>query len=450
MRPTRIPSPRNPVGSPRRYRDDPTVAAAAAAAAAAGTPPPAPLTKMPLTVNDALRILGMDTHDTSHSFEARVKFRFKSLALKLHPDRNPHHDTTKQFQSLSAARDLLLAADTVAWEESSSSAAGKAATADTSVARACPRCHQSVQPPMPATRPLFRCPTCDAILRNPYYDPQAAAAAPPDNNNRFPVLSPHKPEAFLREWSPDQQVLLRRQRRAAGDGKRGEAKVVAVRQDGEEVTLDNVVVVWRCRDCPPEQSVCARIAAKSRCVCDHKLCEHLSADGFACSGARGTCLCTRFMFHVAMNGWSCRCRCKHTHREHSPRTLSRPCTKPGCGCAGFHSSWVCNCGHPWSSHETVFHVSRGRRDALRFQREWVCSGVRPELTAEAQAKRKRWVRRGVAPAMASATAHAAVRKAIPKGRSGGGGQQGQLTVKSGGSAMDRRRAYAVSLANKRR
>ncbi len=418
---------------------------------------------MPVTVRDALRIMGLDAHDTSESFKDRVKFRFKALALKLHPDRNPGHDTTEQFQALSAARDLLCAADTVAAEYTKSTRA--AAAADTPpTERSCPCCHQSVQPPSPATRPLFRCPACDAILRNPYYDPRAASAAPPDGNNN-PVPRPHTPKAFLREWSPDQQVFCRRRR--AGR-QRGAARVVAVRQNGEEVPLDNVVVVWRCRDCPPEQSVCARVAAKSRCVCNHKLSEHLSADGFRCSGDRGTCPCPGFMFHVAMNGWSCRCRCKHTHRDHSSRTLARPCTKPGCGCTGFHSSWVCNCGHPWSSHETVFHVSRGRRDALRFQREWVCSVVRPELTAEARAKRKRWVRRGVAPAMASAAAHAAVREAIPKGQGGGGGRrrrahQFKLTMAadtgrspprtsssaSGSSAMDRRRAYAASLSNKR-
>ena len=103
---------------------------------------------------------------------------------------------------------------------------------------------------------------------------------------------------------------------------------------------------------------------------------------FSCSHAQ--CSCSLFAFHVQQYGWEVKCQCKHKHTDHSassPHACARKDVKGvggnagPCDCAGFHATWVCNCGHGWGVHETAFQTGGYCERA----REWVAGGVRPEV-----------------------------------------------------------------------
>ena len=412
---TRIPAPRTPRGSPRMHPSDRAKASPQSQSSPVVATPP--VIKMPTTASEAISILGLDMDllnrrlaDPDMYLQA-VRGAFKALAKRFHPDKNKIRgtDTTLLFQSISAARDILLAQDVLPCSEPG----GSSVSTSVSESRKCPGCEETLHCPSPSHM-VFRCPKCDTILRNPFYKANFDSSRR-SNLDHGSVIT-HTPKAFLREWSPASEVCIRRLRRAGLVvdlvAKSSPSSSSFSRND---ICLEDVCAVWRCTGkCDPLQSVCARIRQKSRCTCDHKLSEHKRHDGYSCSGAKGTCPCSKFSFHVAINGWSVRCRCKHTHRDHSAES-PRSCEKGNCVCKAFESTWICTCGCPWTKHETAFHISRGRRDRLQFAREWVCAGVRPELTAEALHKRKQWVLQGHAPPNASAAAHAAVRRAIPKG-----------------------------------
>ena len=56
-----------------------------------------------------------------------------------------------------------------------------------------------------------------------------------------------------------------------------------------------------------------------------------------------------------------KCLCKHSYRDHDPRT--RKCKKPGCKkCprGGFASKWSCGCGHLYEDHRLVFETRAER------------------------------------------------------------------------------------------
>ena len=57
-----------------------------------------------------------------------------------------------------------------------------------------------------------------------------------------------------------------------------------------------------------------------------------------------------------------RCSCKHTHEEHRTSDgRAAPCSHPGCGCSGFHSSWRCgSCGEDYDAHFTLFETAKER------------------------------------------------------------------------------------------
>lgn len=155
-----------------------------------------------------------------------------------------------------------------------------------------------------------------------------------------------------------------------------------------------VQVVWRCKLCPEESSVCCRLKPKKHsCLCGHKVEAHSQEHGFRCM-VKG-CRCPKLQFHVQQLGWEARCACKHHVKDHA-QAEGPPyrCTKilPGkdkrpCPCAGFHVSWVCTCGHSWDAHETTWQ--EGVSKAV-FAREWVAQGLRPECVAEAEEKRNKW------------------------------------------------------------
>jgi len=108
-------------------------------------------------------------------------------------------------------------------------------------------------------------------------------------------------------------------------------------------------LTWTCSVC---ERNCVPIRAESRCLCGHRLKDHCGGDAatpFKCKNAR--CSCPHFFLIVAEGSWILRCRCKHRHTDHDPRT--RECCKGSCGCRAFDSPWVCNCDHPWSAHHQI-------------------------------------------------------------------------------------------------
>ncbi|CAD7927962.1 unnamed protein product, partial [Amoebophrya sp. A25] len=60
-----------------------------------------------------------------------------------------------------------------------------------------------------------------------------------------------------------------------------------------------------------------------------------------------------------------------------------------CPCRCFEASWTCNCGHPWSAHESVLSVVSRENRAL-LGREWVCGGLRVECVEIAEETRSKW------------------------------------------------------------
>ncbi len=53
------------------------------------------------------------------------------------------------------------------------------------------------------------------------------------------------------------------------------------------------------------------------------------------------------------------------------------CGQPKCTCGSFVSTFVCNCGHPWSDHCTEFV----RVSYPKHGREWVVQGLSPDMAA---------------------------------------------------------------------
>eukprot|EP00940_MAST-03C_sp_MAST-3C-sp2_P000131 g131.t1 len=158
--------------------------------------------------------------------------------------------------------------------------------------------------------------------------------------------------------------------------------------------LKTLSAVWQCTECPEKSSVCCRIKPrKHRCLCGHKLSDHNPENKFAC--AHKDCKCSRFQFHVQLNGWQTRCgNCKHKPEDHAPYGKRRCCKCIGkharpCECPGYRVAWVCNCDHSWSSHKTVFV----RTKYASMARDWVVCGVSKAVQEEAKWKREEAARR---------------------------------------------------------
>jgi hypothetical protein len=142
---------------------------------------------------------------------------------------------------------------------------------------------------------------------------------------------------------------------------------------GDSSAAPRWTVKWTCGDCG---NTCIPVRSESRCLCGHRYKEHKasvgdSADRIRFSCASKNCACKHFFFVVAEGAWILRCRCKHKHIEHECGTKPFLCKKNKCPCVGFDryaamrdnsdgltflagwcmcSPWVCNCGHPWASH----------------------------------------------------------------------------------------------------
>eukprot|EP00750_Incisomonas_marina_P011700 INCI16405.2.p1 GENE.INCI16405.2~~INCI16405.2.p1 ORF type:complete len:393 (+),score=41.55 INCI16405.2:102-1181(+) len=344
----------------------------------------------------ARQIMGL-LHDDVQLTDELVRRAFRKLALRLHPDKNPHPQAKAQFQRLTAAKLVLLSDDAAETTEVPMAARRPAAANQ----HACPRCDEDVFPPNDPTDKLFRCPVCKHILRNPFYDRSAATAAAntsPDAGSRavsqVAVLKVGSRVVAKGRYSDGVVRFIGTTEFSAGewigveldsplgkhDGavrgqryftcrpkhgvflKRDQLHLKAVLAKAVEALASDALrvfegaldprtcdessssVVWRCRSCDPQShSVCCRVSERRGvCICGHKIANHRDKRGkepsgrpaFACVGK---CPCRRFRYHIQQGGWAARCSCKHKHTDHDP--VTEKCSKmiPGrkpCPCTG--------------------------------------------------------------------------------------------------------------------
>ena len=105
---------------------------------------------------------------------------------------------------------------------------------------------------------------------------------------------------------------------------------------------------------------CVRVKGNCMCFCGHNFKSHAWYEkGMQCRC--GDCRCTGFDYLPRQASWSLTCTaCKHSAVEHDGRR-DGPCSKAGCGCAMFHSSYKCMCGGAWSTHVTTVESASERK-----------------------------------------------------------------------------------------
>ncbi|XP_028415248.1 protein FAM221B-like [Dendronephthya gigantea] len=149
------------------------------------------------------------------------------------------------------------------------------------------------------------------------------------------------------------------------------------REAALEAIETGVYIGWRC---PEFKHDCIRVGKASKCFCGHLLSEHSHYHGNSVKVPCrvGSCACKAFAFVPARpeevgewwlprrpgfdpSTWRAKCKCKHTHEEHSP--INSRCQIKTCPCAGFNSAFLCcACDKHWEQHVTVFE-SASHRDA---------------------------------------------------------------------------------------
>jgi len=111
---------------------------------------------------------------------------------------------------------------------------------------------------------------------------------------------------------------------------------------------------------------CVMIGPETKCFCQHRYKEHQTdykdlpnARPIPTPCKQAGCPCSSFTYVPRNGSQSIRCGCKHTTEEHKP---GKPfnCIKAGCKCAGFKSSYTCNCGEPTHAHYTLVETKDER------------------------------------------------------------------------------------------
>nr|XP_039271344.1 protein FAM221B-like isoform X2 [Styela clava] len=131
-------------------------------------------------------------------------------------------------------------------------------------------------------------------------------------------------------------------------------------------------VGWRCPECTWD---CIRVGEESKCFCGHLLNQHRYFNGTKSqvSCAIHDCRCRSFEFVPSRpedvgefwlkkrpgydpSTWTAKCRCKHSHTNHSPIGVRR-CQFKGCRCHQFESNFLCAaCDRHWEDHQTFFET----------------------------------------------------------------------------------------------
>ncbi|CAB3995120.1 Hypothetical predicted protein [Paramuricea clavata] len=166
------------------------------------------------------------------------------------------------------------------------------------------------------------------------------------------------------------------------------------REAALEAIETGIYIGWRC---PEFKHDCIRVGKSSKCFCGHFLSEHSSYHGNSVNVPCRACECKAFAFVPARteevgewwlqrrrnfdpSTWRAKCKCKHTHEEHSP-TNPRRCRVKSCPCAGFHSAFLCAaCDRHWEQHETVFESAEHRRlEGIPYGQHYLPFHEMPEL-----------------------------------------------------------------------
>ena len=158
-----------------------------------------------------------------------------------------------------------------------------------------------------------------------------------------------------------------------------------------------IYIGWRC---PGNNFDCIRVSNESRCFCGHSLNEHESfqkkrSHNLKCLSTG--CSCKKFAFIPSrpedigewwlqkrrgfdVSTWRAKCRCKHTHEEHSPNS-NRKCNVRSCTCFTFDSNFLCAaCDKHWEEHETCFDNLNSRQfKGLPYGEEYLPFHELPQL-----------------------------------------------------------------------
>ncbi|KAL9644998.1 hypothetical protein ABK040_004491 [Willaertia magna] len=177
-------------------------------------------------------------------------------------------------------------------------------------------------------------------------------------------------------------------------------------QDEKEAALfaikTGIYGVWRSNYLNPTYNTvqdCARIGPKSKCFCDHSLEDHMliQNDKITFVECKNCKDCKRFEFiptkpeeigenwlvlrnNFNIDKYRVKCKCKHTHAEHSPKGMKR-CLAKGCKCCIFDSAFLCVvCDKPWNEHTTTFETETERiKQGLPVREDFIPFSELPQL-----------------------------------------------------------------------
>ncbi|CAD7927628.1 unnamed protein product [Amoebophrya sp. A120] len=367
-----------------------------------------------MDLRTALQFLGLSAEEAN--YEDAVRSAWRARARDCHPDK--HTGKEEEFLQLQKALELVSKArENGLFNLGSGTKGGVAATTDGNYASSRPRGHPQQAN---ATQHAATDPTAEGgkvMKRSERLDKQVFGTQFGSDKIDFRFFQP-PPRGLLggtqrglslpigasstqelkrltAGYNHDELALEKHQAASSA-----QQELDLVRQTEEQpVEPPMLQVVWRCTLCEPaSSSTCCRLKPKKAlCICGHKLEDHNSTCGSKCK----KCPCKGFQFHVQQGAWEVRCSCKHKRSDHKPtgkynaqglEIFACQGHVPGqrnkkCPCKCFEASWVCNCGHPWSAHETVVTVVPNR--AL-FGREWVAGGLRVECVEIAEQARDKW------------------------------------------------------------
>ena len=137
------------------------------------------------------------------------------------------------------------------------------------------------------------------------------------------------------------------------------------KQRAREVrAVSRMYVSWR----NPSGIDCKNIGPQTKCICGHMYKQHvtdsLRGDQIHAKDTHcRQCACKGFAYLPGRGSWTVKCGCKHEHNDHDSGRKLRPCRL--CRCAGFHSSYSCDCSATFGEHATVVETRAEREAAGR-------------------------------------------------------------------------------------
>ncbi|VDD75616.1 unnamed protein product [Mesocestoides corti] len=153
----------------------------------------------------------------------------------------------------------------------------------------------------------------------------------------------------------------------------------------KEAISNGIYVSFRPVGTQFDQQDCLRVNSSGRCFCSHALKEHnqftAASRNTACKFPE--CPCKRFLYAPSRpedfgefwlpkrrdfnrEAYRMKCKCKHTHEEHTSYPSPFRCKAKKCNCLAFTSASLCAaCDQHWEQHDTVFETEEERKKAGR-------------------------------------------------------------------------------------